>query len=975
MAKRLSFLILLLGMASLAGTAHGAQLAPDDASTQENLCLWLRSPDVNFDPAAGVWTDVSGKGHDAVTAGLIDAWGLTYAGPVLSFGDNPQVFEHGFASVRFAGDVDDLMRAGNINDGVGLSELTIVAVYKLSNQSQSGNGMTRPVGIGSFTGEGVNLGDYFNLANDVTIRKDNGSVGGATATHPDDLFFIRVARMNTAGIQQWFNTDGTLAQVHDSSGSAFTTSVDNFYLGDLRADNSAGGPSGYSRTDIEIAEVIVYNTALEDGQIEGITQWLQASMRLERKTAILVSPADGTMVDIKSPMLEWMAGASAVSHNLYISESLDDLAAGNVEAIPTASTTQFVGIPGLPFPMGLTPGATYYWRVDEVNDVAPDSPWQGEVWSFRIRPATAWNPSPADGVPFVHPEQDLSWEKGLGVLFHTVYFGTSFEEVSNATAGGMMLVETTHDPGTLEAATTYFWRVDEFDGFTTHKSDVWSFTTVPEVAVTDPSLVGWWTLDEGEGMTAVDWSGHGHHGAVAGNAQWGDGYYGSALTFRDDVYIEMAGYAGITGTQPRTACAWIKTTATNAEILSWGEDVTGQKWIIRTDPTGGLRAEVAGGYNYGATQLVDDQWHHVAVVFEDDGSPDVLDTKLYVDGLLDTIAASQGTPLDTAATGVVRIGESPWHNTPFVGQIDDVRIYDKVLTEEEIQEVMRGNPLLAADPEPARGAIVDIREVDALRWSPGDTAASHDVYFGSDRTAVAAATTDSAEYKGNQTGTSLSLADLVAFGGGDYFWRIDEVEADGTVQAGDIWTFTVPPYLPVEDFESYTDDEGNRIYETWIDGWTNGTGSVVGNLEAPFAERTIVRSGIQSMPLDYNNTNSPFYSEAEREFLPVQDWTADGVDALTVYVRGRSANAAGTLYVAIEDSAGNSATVKYADDTATRSASWIEWPIPLSQFAGVNAARIKKIFIGVGDRANPTAGGAGRIYIDDIRATKLAPPE
>jgi len=54
--------------------------------------------------------------------------------------------------------------------------------------------------------------------------------------------------------------------------------------------------------------------------------------------------------------------------------------------------------------------------------------------------------------------------------------------------------------------------------------------------------------------------------------------------------------------------------------------------------------------------------------------------------------------------------------------------------------------------------------------------------------------------------------------------------------------------------ESYTDDEGNRIYETWIDGWTNNTGSTVGNIQAPFAERAIVHGGKQSMPMDFNNT-------------------------------------------------------------------------------------------------------------------------
>ena len=64
----------------------------------------------------------------------------------------------------------------------------------------------------------------------------------------------------------------------------------------------------------------------------------------------------------------------------------------------------------------------------------------------------------------------------------------------------------------------------------------------------------------------------------------------------------------------------------------------------------------------------------------------------------------------------------------------------------------------------------------------------------------------------------------------------------------------------------------------------------------PFAEQKIVHGGKQSMPLDYNNVKSPFYSEAEREFAPAQDWTADGVDTLVLYVRGQRINKAAPLY-------------------------------------------------------------------------------
>jgi len=472
----------------LAGVAQGVTLVPDDSSVKDNLCLWLRSPDVNFDPATGIWTDVSGKGNNAETMGLIDAWGVTYASPTLSFGENTSVFEHAFSTLRFAGDTDDLMKAPNINGGAGLSELTVIAVYKLYNQDQSGAGMTRPLGIGSFIGEGANLGDYFNLANDVSIRKDNGSVQGATATHPDDTFFIRAARMNPSSIDQWFNTDGTLEQIHNATGNSYTTSTDNFYLGDLRADSTTGvGTSGYSTSDIEIAEVLVYNTALTADQIQGINEWLQANIRVERKTAFSPEPEDGAMINQTWSLLNWEPGATAVSHDVYIGDNFDDVDSGAEGTFQGNQATALVtvGFPGFAFPDGLLPGTTYYWRIDEV-EADGTTIHKGEIWSFVIPPKTAYFPDPADGAESVETDVTLSWTAGFDAKLHTVYFGDNFVDVNNA-AGGLPQGATTYDPGTLKLAQTYYWRVDEFDAVNTYKGEVWSFTTQGAVGNPDPA--------------------------------------------------------------------------------------------------------------------------------------------------------------------------------------------------------------------------------------------------------------------------------------------------------------------------------------------------------------------------------------------------------------------------------------------------------------------------------------------------------
>ncbi len=203
-------------------------------------------------------------------------------------------------------------------------------------------------------------------------------------------------------------------------------------------------------------------------------------------------PADGALHADTWINLAWRAGDFAVSHDVYMGEDYQavneatrdsDVFRGNQgEAFYVA------GFPGFAYPDGLVPGTTYYWRIDEVNDTHPDSPWRGEVWSFSIPPKTAYNPDPADGAAFVDPEDiTLAWTPGYGAKLHTVYFGDDFDTVANA-AGGAPNGFALYKPGPLELEKVYYWRVDEFDGVGTYKGDVWSFSTVGAVGSPQPAL-------------------------------------------------------------------------------------------------------------------------------------------------------------------------------------------------------------------------------------------------------------------------------------------------------------------------------------------------------------------------------------------------------------------------------------------------------------------------------------------------------
>ncbi len=148
--------------------------------------------------------------------------------------------------------------------------------------------------------------------------------------------------------------------------------------------------------------------------------------------------------------------------------------------------------------------------------------------------------------------------------------------------------------------------------------------------------------------------------------------------FQAQNYLEISGYKGIGGSDPRTVEAWIKTSVTNNEIVSWGLNQNSKKWIVRVNGSGELRAEVAGGYIIGTTDIADDQWHHVAVVL--DGS-DVTDIQLYVDGTLESISSSQNIAINTENTTSGNVTIAHGHNnTYFDGNIDNIRIWSAALS-------------------------------------------------------------------------------------------------------------------------------------------------------------------------------------------------------------------------------------------------------------------------------------------------------
>ncbi|MFH1882970.1 MAG: LamG domain-containing protein [Planctomycetota bacterium] len=325
------------------------------------------------------------------------------------------------------------------------------------------------------------------------------------------------------------------------------------------------------------------------------------------------------------------------------------------------------------------------------------------------------------------------------------------------------------------------------------------------------------------------------------------------------------------------------------------------------------------------------------------------------------------------ATGGASQGEATY--TP--GPLELEKVYYWRVDEFDAVATYKGDiwsfttPGAVGSPNPSNGAT-GVKMTATLSWKPGDSAASHQIYLGTDKEAVRSADTASPEYKGTRNLGSDSydpgkLAWLTS-----YYWRVDEVNNvnPDSPWKGPVWSFTTADFLTVDDFEDYNDFEPDRIFDTWIDGYGVETnGSTVGYAEPDFpagehhVETTIVHSGSQSMPYFYDNNFK--YSEASMTLVSARDWTEEGVGVLSLWFYGDASNAAEPMYVALN----GSVMVNHDNPNAAQIGAWTEWTIDLQEFAdqGVNLANVNTISIGFGDKNNPQAGGSGTMYFDDIR--------
>ncbi len=541
-------------------------------------------------------------------------------------------------------------------------------------------------------------------------------------------------------------------------------------------------------------ELLLVSNANDTTYNGPITFYLDNMQLIGAGKALPAYPANNAKDIATDVTLKWTPGTYAASHHLYLGTSLQAVTDAQGESDPTVTTADLTSASYKP--SGLKFNTRYYWRVDEVNDFIPVSPWVGSVWNFTTgdfisvddfesynddcgRIFFAW----VDGFGY-SASTDCSLDafggNGTGstvgntfppfaekTVFHSgsqcmpVSYDNNgmkgYSETERTFAAPLNLTQVgsydtlkiyVRGQATNDADKLYFRLEDSagksvvvaYPDSTVLTKEIWAEWLTPladlksinlasvakmAIGVGDPGsperIAGRFFVDDIRvgakplGLAAYyacegdakDSSGNGLDGVVAGDATspitfvTGPTGFGKAMSFtgvQGSQFVDLGNRNPSSPTGQLTVALWAKWAGLNegwqgliGKRISWGADT--MMWQIEADrPTGNLQFQSglnAVANNNGAP-LPLNQWTHVAVTFDGANAAFYINAQQTGTGAF-TFGYLYDAPFVFGASGANPDAANPSIRTgvnPFNGILDEIRVYDKALSADEIAALM-----------------------------------------------------------------------------------------------------------------------------------------------------------------------------------------------------------------------------------------------------------------------------------------------
>jgi hypothetical protein len=677
-------------------------------------------------------------------------------------------------------------------------------------------------------------------------------------------------------------------------------------------------------------------------------------------------PPNGALIETTWATLNWQPGEFAASHDVYLGEDFDDVneAARDSELfrgnVGLDSLYFLVGFANCPYPDGLIPGTTYYWRVDEVNAPPDEAVYKGKVWSFSIPSKAAREPIPADGAEFVPTNPTLTWTVGLGAKLHIVYFGEDFDTVNEAT-GEPTIGVARYTPEELQLAKTYYWRVDESDGSTVYKGEVWSFTT--EGAVTGP-----YPADEAVDIkpsVTLTWNA----GAVAASHDLYFGTDADAVKNATKSSPEYKGPKALGEESYKPADLSLETTyywrIDEVNDISPDSPWPGHVWSFTT----GAYFVIDDFEDYDAFE------NQIWYAWHDGLGYGALGTDPYYPGNGTGAAVGDESTASYTEETVVHGGGKSMpiaydNNKPGYSRYSEVEhalTEQRDWTEEGVTELslwFRGYPA-------ASGSFVEAPAGTFTVTASGTdiTGTSDEFHYAYKMLAGAGSivakvnsvqnTNDWAKagvmIRESLDADSAHAMSFVTPGYGVVFEYRPSAGADNVGAAGQQTGITAPYWVKIDrNISGLFTASCSANGTTWQ---TLGTPETI-----PMSTNVYIGLGLSAH--DAALTCEAVFSNVTTTGNVSGQWQHQDIGILS--------NDPEPLYVVVSNVAGNPVIIVNDDPAAAQIDTWTPWVIPLQTFAdqGILLTDVDKITIGLGTRGNTTAGGSGKIFIDDIRLNR-----